>query len=160
VSKYSHIGLLHLFPSLSLVQHRVPMREREVRKLVVLFVLVIVDFFKLSLMSQCLVSLDEVLLLLFLVFVDLLLVEHHFLSQVVQEHFILFLLLMLEMIKLILVLVDLADNLLQKQVRISLFRVELDPLGESLARSPFDKGRQERVRNLLLGHFLLKRRFL
>lgn len=89
------------------------------------------------------IGLDEVKLLLSLVVTNLLLVNHHLLSEVVQEFVVRHPLLYLEHIMLLLVRMNLVDDGLQELLLVAGSRVELDSLGESLSGASLNKGTQE-----------------
>jgi len=126
------------------------MGEREVGQFVVHFVLVVTLVFQHSLEFQGFIRLNEVKLLLSLVITDLLLIDNHLLSKVIQKLVILEPLLDLEHISLLLVLIYLVYDGLQELLLVARRWVELDPLCEPLASPSLNERTQEWVRNVLL----------
>jgi hypothetical protein len=101
-------------------------------------------------MLECLVSLNEIELFLSLIITNLLLVDDHLGSEVLEELIILVSLDRLQHIQLLLVLVDLVDNSLEEFLLVAGSRVELDTLAEPLASASLYECAQERIGHLLL----------
>lgn len=157
LSLKSKISLLHLSPCLSLVQYRLTVSEWEVSQLVRLLLNGVTQVLYLLLMLQCFVSLNKVQLLLSFVFLELLLVQHNLLAEILKELGIL--LSLLEFLRLLLLAIgiNLTDYGGKQFFLISLAWIELDSLCEALSGASLNEGRQERIRHMIFLKLVLKR---
>ena len=116
------------------------MSEREICELICLLLNRIAEILNFLLVFQSLISLDEIELLLALVFMLLLLVEHDLLAEVLEELRILLALFILLGLLFLTILIDLADYRGKKLLLIGLRGIKLDSLCESLPSSSLNEG--------------------